>query len=133
MASNNGSPEERKCCHLKTKLCRGRGGDELQRDVLGVWHRLRRPRRLHLALRLQGHRLLLAGHRDQKLPGRERLGLPRAAHDRRGQWATIRVVEITYNVILDQDQVQAIYFDLGSDQIIFVIFLPYEKVKIKIR
>ena len=46
----------------------------------------------------------------------------------------VRVVEITYNVILDQDQVQAIYFDLRSDQgqIIFVIFLPIEKVQIKI-
>ena len=45
-----------------------------------------------------------------------------------------RAVEITYNVILDQDQVQAIYFDLRSDQgqIIFVIFLPIEKIKIKI-
>ena len=43
-----------------------------------------------------------------------------------------RAVEITYNVILDQDQVQAIYFDLRSDQgqIIFVIFLPIEKIKI---
>ena len=41
-----------------------------------------------------------------------------------------RAVEITYNVILDQ--VQAIYFDLRSDQeqITFVIFLPYEKIKI---
>ena len=41
-------------------------------------------------------------------------------------------VEITCNVILDQDQVQAIYFDLRSDQgkIIFVIFLPMEKIKI---
>ena len=36
-----------------------------------------------------------------------------------------RAVEITSNLILDQDQVQAIYFDLRSDngQIIFVIFL----------
>ena len=44
-----------------------------------------------------------------------------------------RDVEITYNVILDQDQVQAIYFDLRSDQgqIIFVIFLPYKKIKIR--
>ena len=44
----------------------------------------------------------------------------------------IRAVEITYNVILDQDQVQAIYFDLRSDQgqIIFVIFLHIEKIKI---
>ena len=44
----------------------------------------------------------------------------------------VRVVEITCNVILDQDQVQAIYFDLRSDQwqIKFVIFLPIEKIKI---
>ena len=36
----------------------------------------------------------------------------------------VRVVEITYNVILDQDQVLAIHFDLRSDlgQIIFVTF-----------
>ena len=47
-------------------------------------------------------------------------------------YMAIRAVEITYNVILDQDQVQAIYFDLRSDQgqIIFVIFLPIEKIKI---
>ena len=39
----------------------------------------------------------------------------------------VRAVEITYNVISDQGK--AIYFDLRSDQgqIIFVIFLPYEK------
>ena len=43
-----------------------------------------------------------------------------------------RAVEITSNLILDQDQVQAIYFDLRSDQgqIKFVIFLPIEKIKI---
>ena len=43
-----------------------------------------------------------------------------------------RAVEITSNVILDQDQVQAIYFDLRSDQcqIKFVIFLTIEKIKI---
>ena len=37
-----------------------------------------------------------------------------------------RDVEITYNVISDQDQVQAIYFDLSSAhrQINFLIFLP---------
>ena len=45
---------------------------------------------------------------------------------------TTRAAEITYNVILDQDQGQAVYFDLRLDygQIIFVIFLPIEKIKI---
>ena len=39
-----------------------------------------------------------------------------------------RAVEITYNVILYQDQVQAIYFDLRSDQgqIIFVILRKFK-------
>ena len=68
--------------------------------------------------------------RPPEKEGREEEGGRRWTLDRRR--VSTRAVEITYNVISDQDQVQAIYFDLRSDQgqIIFVIFLPYEKIKI---
>ena len=39
-----------------------------------------------------------------------------SSSNRGAKGSCIRVVEITKKVILDQDQVQAIYFDLRSDQ-----------------
>ena len=52
--------------------------------------------------------------------------------DARRAQPEVRVVAMAKNLISEQDQVQAIYFDLRSDQgqIIFVIFLPIEKIKI---
>ena len=47
----------------------------------------------------------------------------------------IRAGKITDKLILDQDQDQGLHFDLRSDQdqTNYVIFLPYEKIKIKIK
>ena len=47
----------------------------------------------------------------------------------------IRAGKITDKLILDQDQDQGLQFDLRSDQgqTNYVIFLHYEKIKIKIK
>ena len=66
----------------------------------------------------------------QILSGAEAFSADPAVH--KVESAQRRVVAITKYMISDQDQVQAIYFDLRSDhgQIIFVIFLLIEKIKI---